>query len=150
MTHPTIHASAVLVGAKAALIRGPSGSGKSHLVLRLLQAAQTGLIPFARLVADDRARLEILNGRVLVRPADTLEGLIEIRGSGIRHLPFEPVATVGGVIDLGVQDAVRLPESRDREVILHGVHLPRLAVAPGADPLSPTLALFQSASEWLT
>ena len=30
---PTIHASAVLVGAKAVLIRGPAGSGKSRLAL---------------------------------------------------------------------------------------------------------------------
>jgi len=28
---PTVHACAVLVGAKAVLIRGPSGAGKSRL-----------------------------------------------------------------------------------------------------------------------
>ena len=47
---PTIHASAVLVGAKAALIRGPSGSGKSRLAWSLVTAATEGLLRFARLV----------------------------------------------------------------------------------------------------
>ena len=61
--YSTIHASAVLVGAKAVLIRGPAGSGKSHLVWELLQLAAKGALPFARLVADDRAYAEISAGR---------------------------------------------------------------------------------------
>ncbi len=52
---PTVHASAVLAGARAVLIRGPAGSGKSQLALALIQAAETGLLRFARLVGDDRA-----------------------------------------------------------------------------------------------
>ena len=85
---PTIHASAVLVGARAVLIRGPSGSGKSRLALALLHAAAQGLIPFARLVADDRAHVEAAHGRLLVRPAEALAGLIEVRGLGIRRVPY--------------------------------------------------------------
>ena len=42
----------------------------------------------------------------------TLAGLIEIRGLGIRRLPFEPVAVVGLVVDLGAADAERLPAPR--------------------------------------
>ena len=34
---PSVHASAVLVGARAVLIRGPSGAGKSRLASALLQ-----------------------------------------------------------------------------------------------------------------
>ena len=85
---PTIHASAVLIGPKAALIRGPAGSGKSRLVWDLLQAAAQGALPFARLVADDRAYVEACAGRLLVRPAPALAGMIEIRGLGIRRLPY--------------------------------------------------------------
>jgi HPr kinase/phosphorylase len=55
----TIHASAVLLGRKAALIRGPAGSGKSRLVGDLLLAATQGVLPFARLVADDRAHVTV-------------------------------------------------------------------------------------------
>ncbi len=44
-----------------------------------------------------------------MRPAPSLAGLIEIRGLGIRRLPYEPVAVVGLVIDLAASDAERLP-----------------------------------------
>lgn len=141
---PTIHASAVLVGARAALIRGPSGSGKSQFVLALLQAAKAGHLPFTRLVADDRAHVEAVNGRLLVRPAQALVGLVEVRGSGIRRIEAEPVATVGWVIDLAAEDAARLPEKRAQEAIIQGIRLPRLAVAAGQDALPLLLALLQT------
>ena len=53
----TVHASAVLIGSRAMLIRGPAGSGKSRLALALIEAAASGHIRFARLVADDRVEL---------------------------------------------------------------------------------------------
>jgi serine kinase of HPr protein (carbohydrate metabolism regulator) len=141
---PTIHASAVLVGAKAVLIRGPSGSGKSRLALALLQAAQAGHLRFARLVADDRAQVEAVHGRVLVRPAAALSGLLEMRGLGIDRLQAEPVAAVGWVVDLAAEDAARLPENAAREAEIEGVRLPRLAVASGQEALSLLLALFRT------
>jgi serine kinase of HPr protein (carbohydrate metabolism regulator) len=127
----TIHASAVLAGARAVLIRGPSGAGKSRLALDLIAAAAGGLLPFARLVADDRAELEAAAGRLLVRPAPSLAGLIEVRGLGIRRLPFEPVAVVGLVVDLAAADAQRLPEPDNARVVVAGVTLARLAAAAG-------------------
>src|ERR1700719_3482526 len=108
---PSIHASAVLVGARAVLIRGPSGAGKSRLALALLRAAESGRPGFARLVSDDRSHLEAQHGRLLVRPAPELAGLIEVRGLGIRRLPYEPVAVVGLVVDLAASDAERLPSA---------------------------------------
>jgi HPr kinase/phosphorylase len=135
---PTVHASAVLAGARAVLIRGPAGSGKSKLALALIDAAQTGLLAFARLVGDDRIHLEARHGRLLVRPAAPLAGLIEVRGLGIRRLAHEPVAVVGLVVDLAADDADRLPESS--ETLICGITLPRLAVAGSADPLSAVLA----------
>jgi len=136
----TTHASAVLIGARAALIRGPSGAGKSRLALGLIQAQAQGLLPFARLVADDRAVLETYNGCLLVRPAPPLAGLIEVRGLGIRQLAFEPVAVVGLVVDLSAADAERLPAAEAGQTAISGVLLPRLAVAAGADPLPLILA----------
>ena len=109
---PTIHASAVLVGAKAALIRGPAGSGKSRLVWDLITAAAQGTLPFARLVADDRAHVESHSGRLLVRPAPALAGMIEVHGLGIRRIEFEPVAVVGLIVDLAAEDAGRHPEPK--------------------------------------
>jgi len=135
---PTVHASAVLTGARAVLIRGGAGAGKSKLALALIDAAQTGLLAFARLVGDDRVHLEPRNGRLLVKPAAALAGLIEVRGLGIRRLAYEPVAVVGLVVDLAAEDADRLPESS--ETAIRGITLPRLAVAGSADPLSAVLA----------
>ena len=144
MSAPTIHASAVLVGARAILIQGPSGSGKSRLAMALLDAASAGLIPFARLVADDRCHLETAHGRLLVRPAPVLAGLIEVRGLGIRRVPHEPVAVVGTIVDLGVPKTSRLPSDASRETVVGDVKLPRLAVAAGADPLPLVLAALKA------
>src|ERR1700736_5282813 len=80
----SVHASAVLVGDRAVLIRGPSGSGKSRLAFDLILAGRTGLLPPAVLVGDDRVHLDTSAGKLLVRPVPELAGLIEIRGLGIR------------------------------------------------------------------
>jgi HPr kinase/phosphorylase len=136
----TIHASAVLIGRKAALIRGPAGSGKSQLVWNLLSA-----LPFARLVADDRAHVEACAGRLLVRPAPALAGMLEIRGLGIRHLAYEGVAAIGLVVDLAAEDAARHPAQEAGKTAISGVTLPRLAVAAGM-PALPILLAFLKAS----
>ncbi len=141
---PTVHASAVLVGARAVLIRGPSGSGKSRLALDLIEAARTGALQFAKLVADDRLHLEPAAGRLLAYPADALAGLIEVRGLGLRRLDFEPSAVVGLVVDLAAADAERLPPQEKRQVELEGIKLPRLAVAAGVAALPGVLAFVAS------
>ena len=135
----TVHASAVLAGARAVLIRGPSGAGKSRLALELIAAARAGHLRFARLVGDDRVHLESAGGRLLVRPADALAGMVELRGAGILRLPHEACAVVGLVVDLAAADAERLPEKSQIEI--EGIDLPRLAVAPGQAALPGVLAL---------
>jgi serine kinase of HPr protein (carbohydrate metabolism regulator) len=137
---PTIHASVVLVGPKAVLIRGPSGSGKSRLAWDLVTAVAQGLLPFAKLVADDRAHLESCSARLLVRPAQALAGMIEIHGFGVRRVEFEPVAVVGLVVDLSAEDAAREPEETSTSVVINGVSLPRLPVGAGTAPLALVLA----------
>jgi serine kinase of HPr protein (carbohydrate metabolism regulator) len=152
MTVPaaTVHASAVLVGARAVLIRGPSASGKSRLALDLIEAARTGALRFVRLVADDRVHLENANGRLLARPAEALAGLLEVRGIGLLRLDYEPIAVVRLVIDLAAEDADRLPDPAQRHIGISGISLPRLAVAPGMAALPGVLALINSSTNaWL-
>ena len=144
MTPKTVHASAVLIGARAVLIRGPSGSGKSQLALGLIEAARGGALAFARLVADDRVHLETANGRLLARPAAALAGLIEVRGIGLMRRAYEPCAVVGLVVDLAAADALRLPQATQRKVEIDGINLPRLAVASGEAVLPAVLALINS------
>jgi HPr kinase/phosphorylase len=143
-TSQTIHASAVLVGARAVLIRGPSGSGKSRLALDLIEAGRTGSLLFARLVADDRVHLETANGRLLARGPAALAGLIEVRGVGLMRVGHELSAVVGLVVDLGAADAQRLPDAGGRKTDVDGIELPRLAVATGVQALPAALALINS------
>jgi len=141
---PTIHATAVLVGARAVLIRGPAGSGKSSLAFALIRAGESGALPFARLIGDDRVHVEAAHGRLLVRPAPTIAGLIEIRGLGIRRLPHEPVAIVGLVVDLAAADAGRLPARESTLTEIAGIALPRLAVAPPDHPFPLVIAALRT------
>jgi serine kinase of HPr protein (carbohydrate metabolism regulator) len=143
MSSPTIHASAVLVGARAVLIRGPSGSGKSRLALDLIQAGRSGALRFARLVGDDRVHVAAAHGRLLVQPAAALAGMMELRGVGILKLPYEPSAVVGLLVDLAVETE-RLPDARQRITELEGVALARLAVAASEPALPTVLALLTS------
>jgi len=142
----TIHASAVLVGAKAALIRGPAGSGKSRLVWDLVTVSSQGGLPFVRLVADDRAHVESHSGRLLVRPAPALAGMIEVHGLGIRRIEFEAVAVVGLIVDLAAEDGGRHPEPKAATAQIAGITLPRLAVAAGMAALPLVLARLRTGS----
>jgi HPr kinase/phosphorylase len=136
----SIHASAVLVGDRAVLIRGPSGAGKSRLAFDLILAGRAGQIPTAVLVGDDRVTLEARQNQLVVRPASTLAGLIEIRGLGIRRCGFAGEATVGLVVDLCAEDAERLPPAEALRTTLAGVELARLPVIAGFSPLPLVVA----------
>ncbi|HEV7878416.1 HPr kinase/phosphatase C-terminal domain-containing protein [Bradyrhizobium sp.] len=136
----SIHASAVLVGERAVLIRGPSGSGKSRLAFDLVLAGRAGQIPEAVLVGDDRVHLEVLQGGLVVRPARELAGLIEIYGLGIRRCDFAEQAVVGLVVDLSAADAERLPAPDALFTGISGVILPRIPVNSRFQPLPVVVA----------
>lgn len=140
------HATAILVGPRALLIRGPSGAGKSRLAWRLLEAAKAGRLPFARLVADDRVALTVVNGRLIAAAPHKIAGLLELRGEGILRVPYEPMAIVGLVADLAAGDGARMPETAATTVELLGVRLPRLPVAEGVDPLPLVIERLQAVS----
>ena len=131
----TVHASAVLVGDRAVLIRGPSGSGKSRLAFDLILAGRSGQIPPAILVGDDRVHLDTSGGNLIVRPAAELAGLIEIRGLGIRRIDHAGEAVVGLVVDLAAEDAERMPAAEALTTIVNGVKIPRIPVNLRDSPL---------------
>jgi HPr kinase/phosphorylase len=130
----TVHASAVLVGDRAVLIRGPSGSGKSRLAFDLILAGRAGQIPAATLVGDDRVTLQAVQGQLVVRPARELAGLIEIRGLGIRRCDFVEQAVVSLVVDLSAADAERMPASEALFASIDGVIVPRIPVVSAFQP----------------
>ena len=137
----SIHASAVLVGTRAVLIRGPSGAGKSRLAFDLILAGRSGQIPSAVLVGDDRVHLWASGGQLMVGPAPRLSGLIEIRGLGIRRCAFAAEAILGLVVDLAASDAERLPAPEKLRTRIHGVEVPRIPVESGFAALPLVVAI---------
>jgi HPr kinase/phosphorylase len=136
----SVHASAVVVGNRAVLIRGQSGTGKSRLAFDLILAARAGQIPPAMLVGDDRVHLQAGEGQLVVRPARELAGLIEIRGLGIRRCEFVGEAIVGLVVDLSAADAERLPPPEALWTQISGVKIPRIPVGSGQAALPLVVA----------
>jgi serine kinase of HPr protein (carbohydrate metabolism regulator) len=110
---------------RAALLRGPSGSGKSDLALRLLQAG-------GRLVSDDQTHLEHRRRSLIAAPPPALAGMIEARGLGIVRLQRNHLlarAPVGLLVDLVPADRIeRLPEPQTETLL--DITLPRLDLAP--------------------
>lgn len=127
-----IHASCVAFGDSAVLIRGPSGSGKSELVLRLIDAAGFGLGDRARraiLVADDQVVLTRKDNRIYAGPAPRLAGVLEIRGVGLMNLDFIQDIAVDLVVDLvPAAEVSRLPEPEELATVILGLRLQRLAL----------------------
>jgi serine kinase of HPr protein (carbohydrate metabolism regulator) len=106
---------------RGVLIDGPSGSGKSDLALRALDAGWA-------LVADDRTRVWTSGGRLYGRAAPNLSGLIEARGVGVvsramRH--FAPIALLASCV--GHEAVERTPDFEAQTLI--GVAIPRVRLA---------------------
>jgi HPr kinase/phosphorylase len=136
----SVHASAVRIGNRAVLIRGPSGSGKSRLAFDLILSGRSGQIAPAILVGDDRVHLDTDAGQLRVRPAAELAGLIEVGGLGIRRCEFAEEAIVGLVVDLAAVDSERLPPPEALITRIFGVLIPRVPVGAGYSPLPLVVA----------
>lgn len=116
-----IHGTCVLLSGLGVLLRGPSGSGKSDLALRLIDGG-------ARLVADDQVELDRDGQELRARAPHPLAGLIEVRGVGLMPMDAVEDAPVGLVVDLlpAAGDAERLPEVETTELL--GVAVRRLTL----------------------
>src|ERR1700681_4607524 len=121
-----VHGTTVALQGEGVLLRGPSGSGKSDLGLRLIDAG-------ARLVADDQSELYRQGETILVRAPPAIAGLIEVRGIGIVRV--EPLAEAPLVLiaDLlgpeAAAEAIERVPPRATERFLD-LDLPRILVAP--------------------
>jgi HPr kinase/phosphorylase len=123
-----IHASCVARGDAGVLLLGPPGSGKSDLVLRLLQCGFS-------LVADDRVQIE---GGIARAPFG-LAGMLEVRGLGIVSLPHAEQARLALAVDLAGAAAPRLPvPTRDERF---GLPLIAVDATAAAAPARIALAL---------
>lgn len=130
-----IHGTAVVLGQAGLLLRGPSGSGKSDLALRLIDEG-------ARLVADDQVEIACESADIVMSAPSTIAGMIEARGLGILRLPRAPRAALRLVCDLvSAADVERLPERRHTTLL--GISVPLFALCPfeGSAPAKLRFAL---------
>jgi HPr kinase/phosphorylase len=117
-----VHGTSVALGGDGVLLRGPSGSGKSDLALRLIDQG-------AKLVADDQTELRLIGSALRMSAPSTIAGRIEVRGVGILHVACAKSAPLRLVIDLVASEAVeRLPEPETCEFL--GCRVSRLLLAP--------------------
>lgn len=117
-----VHGTSIVWKDAALLLCGPSGSGKSDLALRLVEAG-------GGLIADDRTNLEIQGGRLIASAPLPIAGLLEIRGIGIVKVASAPPAALELVVDLVPPEAVaRMPEKAC--CVYLGITLPRIFMAP--------------------
>ncbi len=94
-----IHASCAARRGAGVLLTGPPGSGKSDLLLRLLDRGFT-------LVADDQ--VDVCSGTA--QPPPALAGLIEIRGIGVVEMTY--TAPVNLALCVKLETPERLPSAR--------------------------------------
>lgn len=109
------------------MIEGASGSGKSDLALRLIEAC-----PWRRsvLVADDSVLISPERGRIVACPPGTIAGAIEIRGVGIVPVPFRDRVRLRAIVRLS-SDIRRMPEAEEATPAgAGGIALPVLTIDP--------------------
>jgi HPr kinase/phosphorylase len=122
-----MHASCAARDGCGVLLTGEPGSGKSDLLLRLLDR---GFV----LVADDQVEIGT-DG--MARPPQALAGLLEVRGLGVMRLPFLDVVRPVLLAELVAGPVARLPEPR-RDRLLG---LPTFAIDPRPASAAQVLAL---------
>lgn len=126
MTNKTQHACALEINATGILIKGMSGSGKTSLMLGLIErAAQYNIT--AALIADDQVILKT-NGDTLEASApETIKGLVELRGYGIMKCANKATTQIALVVELVEDEKIqRMPEASFGRV--EGINLPLLKV----------------------
>jgi len=118
----TIHATTVSLDGRGVILRGPSGSGKSDLAIRLINEG-------ALLVADDQTILFIENDRLMAQPPAEIAGMMEVRGIGIVKMGPPAIVPVFLLIDMSdPADVPRMAEFKPVELV--GQQIPGIHLAP--------------------
>ena len=132
-----VHATAVAIEGEAILLRGPSGSGKSDLALRLIDGG-------ARLIADDQTLLQRNEDRVLASAPAAIGGQLEVRGVGIVKVETAAPTPLGLMVDLVPSDNIeRMPECRIETIL--GIGIPVFDLAPFEASAAAKLRLLRRA-----
>ena len=145
-----VNATAIALAGRAALIRGPSGSGKSDLALRCLAQGASPLLPgAARLVADDWVRVVRAVDTLRAEAPEAILGKLEVRGMGIVAVEYAGPAEVALVVEISpAADIERLPDETVRVKLLnHPLPLLRVAAFEPSAAVKVLLALARAATQ---
>ena len=119
-----LHATCVAIEGYGVLLRGPSGSGKSDLALRLIDQYTDTV-----LVSDDRVDVTVREGALYASAPAAIAGMLEVRGLGIVRMKYADSVKLQLLVDLAdAKNIPRMPEPEYEEIL--GVRLPRLMLSP--------------------
>lgn len=106
-----LHGTSVAIDGHGVLIRGPSGSGKSDLALRLIDSG-------AVLIADDRTVISRQDGSLILTAPPAIRGKLEVRGVGILKYNAVDSAILRLVVDLTPESEIeRMPEQEEVSIL---------------------------------
>lgn len=129
-----IHGSCVSIGGSGVLLLGKPGSGKSDLVLRLLDHQGSGIsdnVRGAQLVADDQVSVTLEDGKLLASAPEALAGKLEIRGLGIVPVPAVRRAELKLAVRLTPAAGIeRMPDLEKSLMEVLGIRLPLILIDP--------------------
>lgn len=119
-----IHASCVAYKNQGILIIGDSGIGKSDLALRLIMDKG------AKLVADDRTNIELKKDTLIASCPETIKGLLEVRGIGIKNFPHLDNISINLVVKLvkNLNNIERFP--KDETWIYENIKIKQISLYP--------------------
>jgi HPr kinase/phosphorylase len=101
------YATAVIYCGFGILIRGPSGSGKSDLALRLIDDG-------ADLIADDQVVIKAVGQELYLSAPDSLSGLIEVRGIGVIKIEYVSDIRLCLIVELDPSNEIqRIPTIKE-------------------------------------
>ncbi len=123
MTSPiTRHATSVVFCGTGLLLSGASGSGKSDLALRIMDAGGS-------LISDDYTDLAVVNNQLIGSPPDTIKGMMEVRGVGLLLVPYLRTARLDVMVMCDSKESIeRLPQVIHTEI--EGIKLRQLRLYP--------------------
>lgn len=119
------HGTCISIAGFGVLLRGPSGSGKSDLALRLLNRRDFDIL----LVADDQVHIDHRDDGLWAVAPNEITNMIEVRGVGLVSANIMAEVRLRLVLDLCALECVpRMPQ--ESFCTINGVTLPCYLCAP--------------------
>jgi HPr kinase/phosphorylase len=117
-----IHGTCVTIDGDGVLFRGPSGSGKSDLALRIIDSG-------GELVADDQTIITRKGDKIITSSPVNLRHKIEVRGIGIMTFFAKKEAPLTLILDLLLPANIeRIPQLKFYDYL--DVKIPVLGISP--------------------